>query len=49
MRKVEELKRLGRELKQAHLEARGVYSQNVENAIRAIANYAREQVEKLNR
>ena len=48
MRRVTELKRLGRVLKQKFLETQGTYSQEMADAIRAIGDYAREQAEKFN-
>ena len=50
LRRVAELKRLGRVLKQALLEStKGAYSQDMADAIQAIGDYAREQVENFNR
>ena len=49
LQRLQELRRLGRQLKQAFRETEGTYSQDMVNAIRAIESYAREQVEILNR
>ena len=49
IRRVTESKRLGRVLKQKFLETQGTYSQEVADAIRSIGEYAREQMENLNR
>ena len=49
LQRLEEIRRLGRLLKQTFIETRGTYSQDMVNAIRAIENYAREQVENRNR
>ena len=48
IQRLEELRRLGRTLKQAFLETQGTYSQDMVNAISAIGNYAREQVKNQN-
>ena len=50
IRRITELKQLGRTLKQTLLEStKGTYSQDVADAIKAISDYAREQMEDLNR
>jgi len=50
IRRITELKQLGRVLKQTLLEStKGTYSQDMADAIQAIGDYAREQVENFNR
>ena len=48
IQKLEELRSLGRLLKQAFLETKGNHSQDMVNAIHAIESYARGQVENRN-
>ena len=49
LQRLEEIRRLGRLLKQTFIETLGTYSQDLADAISAIGNYAREQAEILNR
>ena len=49
LRRLMELKELGRRLKQTLLETKGTYSQDLADAISAIGSFAREQTEIMNR
>ena len=48
LQRLEELRRLGRHLKQTFLETQGIYSQEIVSVIRAIENYAKEREKSQN-